>query len=240
MARAVGGSISTEPRRRLVDTLVEGFFPMVGANARPQRTRRVGLQELGLPYAADAAITKHLARFLADLAADSVEQGIRLRRGPSGLAAPTHVLFNGGVMKAAVLRDRVRGALDAWLVADGFPPLGKAGVMEAPDLDHAVARGARLLRLTHAARRAHPRRAPRTYYGLESACRVPGLEARQGLCVVPSAGGGTEATIRARVRPRDRRGGDSVMHRRPEAGQRRHSRGGLGPRDRERHPLEVT
>src|SRR6185295_11400081 len=72
---------------------------LVGADARPQRTRRVGLQELSLPYAADAAITKHLARFLADLAADSVEQGIRLRRGPSGLAAPTHVLFNGGVMK---------------------------------------------------------------------------------------------------------------------------------------------
>ena len=45
--------------------LVEGFFPMVGADARPQRTRRVGLQELGLPYAADAAITRHLARFLA-------------------------------------------------------------------------------------------------------------------------------------------------------------------------------
>ena len=160
--RLVGGSISTElTRDELVDTLVEGFFPMVGADARPQRTRRVGLQELGLPYAADAAITRHLARFLADLAADSVEQGIRLRRGPSGLAAPTHVLFNGGVMKAAVLRDRVRGALDAWLVADGFPPLGKAGVLEAPDLDHAVARGAAYYGLTPPrARRAHPRRRP--------------------------------------------------------------------------------
>ena len=31
----------------------------------PARQRRVGLQELGLPYAADPAVTRHLARFLA-------------------------------------------------------------------------------------------------------------------------------------------------------------------------------
>ena len=202
--RLVGGSISTElTRDDLVDTLVEGFFPMVGADARPQRTRRVGLQELGLPYAADAAITKHLARFLSELAADSVEQGIRLRRGPSGLAAPTHVLFNGGVMKAAVLRDRVRGALDAWLVADGFPPLGKAGVLEAPDLDHAVARGAAYYGLTRRGRGVRIRGgAPSTYYiGIESAMpAVPGLEAPiKALCVVPfGMEEGTEATISGR------------------------------------------
>jgi hypothetical protein len=202
--RLVGGTISTElTRDELVDTLVEGFFPKVGAHARPQRTRRVGLQELGLPYAADAAITKHLAQFLGELAADSVEQGIRLRRGPSGLAAPTHVLFNGGVMKAAVLRDRVRGALDAWLVADGFPPLGKAGVLEAPDLDHAVARGAAYYGLTRRGRGVRIRGgAPSTYYiGIESAMpAVPGLEAPiKALCVVPfGMEEGTEATISGR------------------------------------------
>jgi hypothetical protein len=45
--------------------LLDGFFPMVGSADMPSRRRQAGLQELGLPYAADAAVTRHLARFLA-------------------------------------------------------------------------------------------------------------------------------------------------------------------------------
>ena len=202
--RLVGAAIATElTREDLTSVLLDGFFPEVDAGTRPQRARRVGLQELGLPYAADAAITKHLARFLGELAADSAEQGVRLRRGPSGLAAPTHVLFNGGVMKARALRERVLGALDAWLVADGLPPLGERGVLDAPDLDHAVARGAAYYGLTRRGRGVRIRGgAPRTYYvGIESAMpAVPGLEAPlKALCVVPfGMEEGTEATIPAR------------------------------------------
>ena len=75
------------------------------ASCRRWRARRCrrrsgasGLQELGLPYAADPAITRHMARFLRQQAA-SAEHGA-VRRGPSGLACPTHVLFNGGVLNA--------------------------------------------------------------------------------------------------------------------------------------------
>ncbi|HEY6764202.1 MAG TPA: hypothetical protein VI386_05475, partial [Candidatus Sulfotelmatobacter sp.] len=39
----------------------EGFFPKVASGELPARQRRVGLQELGLPYAADPAITSELA-----------------------------------------------------------------------------------------------------------------------------------------------------------------------------------
>lgn len=202
--RLVGGSIATElTREDILRVLGDGFLPLVPAGARPQRARRVGLQELGLPYAADAAITRHLARFLGELAADSAEQGVALRRGPSGLAAPTHVLFNGGVMKARPLRERVLAALDAWLAADGLPPLGEAGVLEPPDLDHAVARGAAYYGLTRRGRGVRIRGgAPRTYYiGIESAMpAVPGLEAPlKALCVVPfGMEEGTDAAIPAR------------------------------------------
>jgi len=202
--RLVGGAIATElTREELLRVLVDGFFPLVDADARPQRARRTGLQELGLPYAADAAITKHLARFLADLATDSAEQGVTLRRGKSGLAAPTHVLFNGGVMKAAALRERVLGALEPWLAADGLPPLGVDGVLDAPDLDHAVARGAAYYGLTRRGRGVRIRGgSPRTYYvGIESAMpAVPGLEAPlKALCVVPfGMEEGTDAAIPAR------------------------------------------
>ena len=142
-------------------------------------------------------------RFLGDLAADSAEQGVRLRRGRSGLAAPTHVLFNGGVMKAAPLRARIAETLSAWLVADGLPPLADDAVLDAPDLDHAVARGAAYYGLTRRGRGVRIRGgSPRTYYiGIESAMpAVPGLEAPlKALCVVPfGMEEGTDANIEGR------------------------------------------
>src|SRR5271166_3767181 len=72
--KLVGGTIKTELAREDLDTvLVEGFFPQVASNELPARQRRVGFQELGLPYAADPAITKHLARFLSEQVRNSPE-----------------------------------------------------------------------------------------------------------------------------------------------------------------------
>ena len=64
-SKLVGGSIRTDVTAAdLRSVLLDGFLPRVASDAMPARQRRVGFQELGLPYAADAAITKHLARFL--------------------------------------------------------------------------------------------------------------------------------------------------------------------------------
>src|SRR5206468_9825892 len=106
-------------------------------------------------------------------------------------------------MKALALRERVLGTLEAWLSADGLPPLGADGVLDAPDLDHAVARGAAYYGLTRRRRGVRIRGgSPRTYYiGIESTMpAVPGLEAPlKALCVVPfGMEEGTEATIAAR------------------------------------------
>jgi hypothetical protein len=201
--KLIGGTIKTELVRQDLDqVLVEGFFPKVASGELPTRQRRVGFQELGLPYAADPAITKHLARFLSEQVRNSPEAA-GIRRGPSGLACPTHILFNGGVMKAAVLRDRVVEVLNSWLRQEGFDALGAEQVLEAPDLEHAVARGAAYY---GKARRGHGVRirsgASRTYYiGIESAMpAVPGMEAPlKALCVVPfGMEEGTEATITGR------------------------------------------
>src|SRR5436190_1398522 len=63
--RLIGGTITAELRRADLDlTLLDGFFPLVASDEMPARRRAAGLQELGLPYAADAAVTRHLARFL--------------------------------------------------------------------------------------------------------------------------------------------------------------------------------
>ena len=140
--KLVGGTIKSELLREEVEqALVEGFFPIVASGEMPVRRHRIGFQELGLPYAADPAITKHLARFLAQQVTHSPEAPA-FRRGPSGFACPTRILFNGGVMKSSLLRERIVEVLNAWLRGEGLEPLSAKDVLDAPDLDHAVARGA--------------------------------------------------------------------------------------------------
>jgi hypothetical protein len=106
-------------------------------------------------------------------------------------------------MKAASLRERLVNVLNQWLTAEGFDALGPSHVLDAPDLEHAVARGAAYY---GRARRGHGVRirsgASRTYYiGIESAMpAVPGMEApMKALCVVPfGMEEGTEAQVPGR------------------------------------------
>ncbi len=144
-------------------------------------------------------MTKHLARFLAQQVQNSPEAA-NIRRGRSGLACPTHVLFNGGVMKAEALRSRLVEVLNHWLAEEGFEALAPAQVLDAPDLEHAVARGAAYYGRARRGLGVRIRSgASRTYYvGIESAMpAVPGMEAPlKALCVVPfGMEEGTEAQV---------------------------------------------
>jgi hypothetical protein len=202
--RLIGGTIRSELRRDdLNQVILDGFFPIVGPHDMPARRRLAGLQELGLPYAADPAVTRHLARFLAQQALGGPSATV-VRRGPSGLACPTHVLFNGGVLKAEPLRARIVDVLNGWLIEEQFAPLDTAHVLEAPDLDHAVARGAAYYGRARASGRGVRIRsgASRSYYiGIESALpAVPGFAAPlKALCVVPfGMEEGTSAAIGGR------------------------------------------
>jgi molecular chaperone DnaK (HSP70) len=169
----VGGTIKTKLAAEDVEHLLEqGFLPAVSSHEMPQR-RRMGFAEIGLPYASDAAITRHLARFLRQQAAQS-EHGA-VRRGRSGLAAPTHVLFNGGVLRSDLVRQRILDVLGGWLAEEGLaPPTPLLG----EDLMHAVARGAAYYGLARTGRGVRIRGGvPRTYYvGIESSLpAVPGM-----------------------------------------------------------------
>ncbi len=171
----VGGTIKASLHRDDIQRVLgEGFLPAVTSSEMPAQQRRVGLQELGLPYAADPAITRHLARFLRQQAATS-EHGVR--RGPSGLACPTHVLFNGGVLNAALVRERTLATLDSWLAEEGMTPIKP---LSGEDLMHAVSRGAAYYGLARRGRGVRIRGGvPRTYYvGVESAMpSIPGIPA---------------------------------------------------------------
>lgn len=181
----VGGTIKAKLSRDDIHrTLLDGFFPAAGSDEMPQARRRVGLQEIGLPYAADAAITRHMAKFLRQQAASAESSSVR--RGPSGLACPTHLLFNGGVLRAGPVRERLVEVLNSWLVTEGFEAVQ---VLAGEDLMHAVARGAAYYGLARAGKGVRIRGGiPRTYYvGIETSMpAVPGLAAPlKALTVAP-------------------------------------------------------
>ncbi|MBI4852510.1 MAG: Hsp70 family protein [Acidobacteria bacterium] len=193
----VAGTITTELKRSDIEQiLLEGFFPICSYTDMPAKQRRVALQEIGLSYAADPCVTKHLAKFLSQQAR-SDSQEYQLRRSEDGLACPTAILFNGGVMKADILRHRVIGTLNKWLESAGFEPIKE---LFSQDLDTAVACGAAYYGQARHGRGVRIRGgASRTYYiGIESSMpAIPGFAAPlKALCVVPF---GMEEGTRAKI-----------------------------------------
>jgi molecular chaperone DnaK (HSP70) len=197
----LGGTVSaTLDRPTLERVILDGFFARTGIEDLPQKTRRAGLQEFGLPYASDPVISKHLARFLTR-SLENVKSsqtlsslvGAKARSKP--FLAPTAVLFNGGVFKASPIRRRVLDLLADW--NDGEPVRELAGYQ--PDL--AVAKGAAFYgcnRITGKGIRIKAGAARSYYIGLETSMpAVPGFNPPlKALCVVPQGmEEGTEVLI---------------------------------------------
>lgn len=104
-AKLIGGTLRDDLARSELDrVLLDGFFPSVERGAAARRVRG-GLQEFGLPYAADPAVTRHLATFLVRHDVDRIDA----------------VLFNGGTMAPQVLRQRVIAQLAHWQPTAGAP-----------------------------------------------------------------------------------------------------------------------
>jgi molecular chaperone DnaK (HSP70) len=165
-SQLLGNTLGSELLRdEVTRVLVDGFFPRCAADEKPQARARGALTEIGLPYASDPAITKHLAHFLA-------RQSLR----------PTAVLMNGGVVKGQALRQRLLETLAGWL---DVPPR----LLPDEDPDLAVARGAAYYGLVRRGEGLRIRGGTaRAYYvGIESpAPAVPGVEPPlSAMCVAP-------------------------------------------------------
>jgi molecular chaperone DnaK (HSP70) len=116
----VGGTLKTEiTKDEVLELALEGFLPMCELADRPKEEEKSVFRELGLPYVADPAVTRHLAEFLAS----------------AGDAKPDAILFNGGFFIPEILRERVAGVMQHWF---GHRPT----IFENRDLDLAVAVGA--------------------------------------------------------------------------------------------------
>lgn len=189
-SKVIGGTIKAElDREDLEQVLLDGFFPECEASDRPKMARRGGLQELGLPYATDAGVTRHLARFLGSHGGEGEDA-----------AWPTAVLFNGGVMKAQPLRERITQVLGSWLTT---AEQGELKQLDSESLDLAVSRGAAYYGMVRRGKGIRIRGGvARSYYiGIESALpAVPGMEApMKALCVVPfGMEEGTDSSIEGR------------------------------------------
>jgi len=166
-SKLIGGSLSTKiTQSDIGEFLLAGFFPTVGAEDRPKKHKALGLRELGLPYATDPAVSRHLAAFLG-----------------RHEHAPTAILWNGGVMKSERLRERIGEVVGSWYSERTLPSLG------GTDLDLAVAHGAAYYGLVRRGKGIRIRGGTaRSYYiGVESAMpAIPGFAPPiKGLCVAP-------------------------------------------------------
>jgi hypothetical protein len=187
-SKLIGGSIRTElTREEVAATILEGFFPQVEASARPASRTRAGLTQIGLPFAQDAAITRHLAAFLGRQQAATAElEGFAALAPDASFLHPTAVLFNGGIFKSDLLAQRTLDTVNSWLAAENAPP---ARQLSGADLDLAVARGAAYYGYVRRGRGVRIRggTAAAYYVAIESAMpAIPGMEPPiQALCVSP-------------------------------------------------------
>jgi hypothetical protein len=173
----IGGAVTTEITAEEMHTLlVEGFFPLCDIDANPAARRRAGLRTFGLEYAADPALTRHLAAFI---------DRHSFKDAAGNPMLPTAVLFNGGVTKSEVFQQRIIAALARWNEASGRT----VTVLARHDADLAVAMGAAWhacvqreggVRIKAGSARSY-------YLGIESSLpAVPGFAPPfEALCVVP-------------------------------------------------------
>ncbi len=126
--------------------VLDGFFPVCGLDDKPAASSATGMKEFGLSYESDPAITRHLAQFISSHTDDHGHPRL-----------PTAVVFNGGVMKSALIRERILDVLTQWHNASGSEKIRE---IDAVDYDLSVAWGA-------------------AYYG--QAARGEGIKIRGGL-----------------------------------------------------------
>lgn len=172
----IGGILKTDlPRDEMEKVILDGFFPEAVLTDTPRQSTRIGLQEAGLSYESDPAITRHLAQFL----------NRQQKNGRADSILPTHVLFNGGVMKSAFLRNRFLNILAGWRSAEAAP-LREIGTNE---FDLAVARGAAYFGIARKGKGIRIRGGlGKSYYvGIAAAMpSVPGMPTPvKALCVAP-------------------------------------------------------
>lgn len=140
-----GAKTSVESRDDVRALLLDGFLPFSGPREVVER-HKAGLAELGLPYAREPALPRHLSTFLRRHVEAAAEAGARVI---DGLPIPDAILLNGGVFRAPTIRARLKEIFARWA---GHDDAVRFFDVSGDDLDRAVARGAASSALVRAGR----------------------------------------------------------------------------------------
>lgn len=178
--RLIGNTIKTELTKEEVQQfIIDGFIPLVDPNEQSITERRIGIRQLGLPYAEDPRISCQLAKFLS-MTGEGAEKQI------DQFVLPTVVLFNGGTLKSLAIRKQLMALLNHWAKKLKKPPVQE---LAGADYDYAVSKGAAYYGL---ARQGYAIRirsgTSRSYFvGVEEAApAVPGISLPlRAVCIVP-------------------------------------------------------
>ncbi|MCR4575903.1 MAG: hsp70 family protein [Lentisphaeria bacterium] len=146
--------------------ILDGFFPFIEADSQPPE-RRQGIQSMGLPYAADPAVTKHILSFLKFAG--------KTLRNPAPIALPNKILFNGGTLIPSALRQRICDAVGHW--NNGIAPVE----LESSDFSLAVSQGAAYYGLARCGETIRVKGGIANAYFLEIASQTD----KRLLCVMP-------------------------------------------------------
>jgi molecular chaperone DnaK (HSP70) len=181
--RSVVGQVLSSDlcRDEVTELITSGFLPLTRAHEMPLRPRAGGLREIGLPYATDPAITKHLAAFLKQAARTmgARENSRSYSENRAQMARPDAVLFNGGFCIPAMVRERIIEAIANWLGDSGA---WRPKILSNEVMSNAVAIGAAYYgRVRRGAGLRVKAGSARTYYiGIRSEHRI------KAVCVLPS------------------------------------------------------
>ena len=178
------------------EVLLDGFFPQIDLTVPLQGGRRAGLSELGLPYVQDPGITRQLSDFWRRFRGLLAEESGRDRPYPDFL------LFNGGVMEPALLRQRLLTLVGQWFQEEAhrsinnLTPEWQPTELPNPRPDLAVAIGAAYYGLVRQGAGVRVGSgSPRTYYvGVTSATATS--EEYAAVCLLPrGTEEGTQVTL---------------------------------------------
>lgn len=178
--KLIGNTLKTElTQDEAYRFIIDGFIPIVSPDERSPIERRLGIQQIGLPYVQDPRISCQLAKFLSmtgEAGGKKMDQFI----------LPTAVLFNGGTLKSVAIRERLVALLNHWATILNKPMIKELG---GADYDYGVSRGAAYYGFSRQGGAIRIRGGTsRSYFiGVEEAVpAVPGLNPpMRAVCIVP-------------------------------------------------------
>ncbi|WP_457551284.1 Hsp70 family protein [Desulfobacula sp.] len=110
----IAGTLAADLTKQEVETMLKDeFYPYVESMDYLEKDPGKEITEFGLPFEKESAITRHIIRFLEHHRDD-------VRKNMAKDPMPDFILFNGGTLKPALARERIRKAIGKWFKSEEY------------------------------------------------------------------------------------------------------------------------